>query len=377
MRNVRKPIAQADGGDPLYVVDALIVPQGPNYALAKRMQHWRAMVARETHECVVSSNIAPSTATVSVVQNRTFAWAYNGMHHFKPLEVMQQETSNAVCGAMLIADLRDPTCVAHPSTPLRNPLELFAHGSFHGGAWRCGFKFGSVGEVAALVYFVAILGGTYYLAAYNFAQVAGWSVVVARLAQLVASGSSAQPWATVAAPLSLFQNLAGLEVVHCYLGLVKAPFMTTLIQVLSRVQIIAILNTYGEQIGGGWAMWAIGAAWGITEVVRYLSYGLGLLNIKIYPITWLRYTMFIVLYPTGVSGELGLIYASAKAHMANPAIGTPILDYVERTLGFELPLVTLFWCVAVPVYVFGLGGLYSYMLSQRSKALGYASKKKD
>ena len=55
----------------------------------------------------------------------------------------------------------------------------------------------------------------------------------------------------------------------------------------------------------------------------------------------------------------------------------PFLDYVERTLGFELPLVTLFWCVAVPVYVFGLGGLYSYMLSQRSKALGYASKKKD
>ena len=47
VRNVRKPIAQADGGDPLYVVDALIVPQGPNYALAKRMQHWRAMVARQ------------------------------------------------------------------------------------------------------------------------------------------------------------------------------------------------------------------------------------------------------------------------------------------------------------------------------------------
>ena len=264
VRNVRKPIAQADGGDPLYVVDALIVPQGPNYCLAKRMQHWRAMVARETHGCIVSSNIAPSTATVSVVQNRTFAWAYNGMHHFKPLEVMQQETSNAVCGAMLIADLRDPTCVAHPSTPLRNPLELFAHGSFHGGAWRCGFKFGTVGEVAALVYFVAVLGGTTTSPRTTSRRSrAGASSSRGSAARGV--GSSAQPWATVAALLSLFQNLAGLEVVHCYLGLVKAPFMTTLIQVLSRVQIIAILNTYGEQIGGGWAMWAIGAAWGILE----------------------------------------------------------------------------------------------------------------
>lgn len=35
---------------------------GPNYALAKRMQHWRAMLAREVG-CVVSSHIAPSVRT--------------------------------------------------------------------------------------------------------------------------------------------------------------------------------------------------------------------------------------------------------------------------------------------------------------------------
>lgn len=56
----------------------------------------------------VSSNIAPSTATASVTSNRLFALAYQGFHFFKPLEVFQQETSNAVMAAMLIHDIRNP-----------------------------------------------------------------------------------------------------------------------------------------------------------------------------------------------------------------------------------------------------------------------------
>jgi hypothetical protein len=81
--------------------------QGPSYALAKRIQHWRAIVARERHNCAVSSNVAPSTATASVTSNRLFAMAYGGMHWFRPFEVFQQETSNAVMGALLLRDIND------------------------------------------------------------------------------------------------------------------------------------------------------------------------------------------------------------------------------------------------------------------------------
>jgi hypothetical protein len=42
--NTLRPIEEADTGRKLYIVDGLIVPQGPNYALAKRLQHWRAQV---------------------------------------------------------------------------------------------------------------------------------------------------------------------------------------------------------------------------------------------------------------------------------------------------------------------------------------------
>jgi hypothetical protein len=102
-KNALKPVKTSDGGN-IKLVDGLSVAQGPNYALAKRLQHWRAMVAYNAGH-TVSSNIAPSTATLSVVSNKTFAWAYGGMPYFKPYEIFQQETTNAVMEAMLVADV--------------------------------------------------------------------------------------------------------------------------------------------------------------------------------------------------------------------------------------------------------------------------------
>jgi hypothetical protein len=79
------PIVTKSGAQ-LYVVDGSVSAQGPNYALAKRLQHWRAVVSRSNGH-TVSSNVAPSTATRSVVHNAQFAAAYGGMHHMRPMEV--------------------------------------------------------------------------------------------------------------------------------------------------------------------------------------------------------------------------------------------------------------------------------------------------
>mmetsp|Transcript_15414 Transcript_15414/g.36423 ORF Transcript_15414/g.36423 Transcript_15414/m.36423 type:complete len:527 (-) Transcript_15414:136-1716(-) len=149
--NAMRPVT-TDTGASVDLCDGLVVAQGPNYALAKCIQHWRAVLAKESGH-LVSSNVAPSTATASVVHNRSFAWAYGGMHHFKPMEIFQQETSNAVMGALLIRDLRDTRSAAHPSRALNNPWELFADAAFHGGVWRMGYKMDSIGPAAAILYF--------------------------------------------------------------------------------------------------------------------------------------------------------------------------------------------------------------------------------
>jgi len=149
-KNARKPVTASDG-QTFYAVDGIVNRQGPNYILAKRIQHWRAMVAR-SQGCTVSSNIAPSTATVSVTSNRLFAMAYGGMWAFKPMEVFEQDTSNAVMGTMLLHDISNKQGTSDPKQPLRNPLELFSFGSFHGGVWRTAYKIDSLGNCSAVIY---------------------------------------------------------------------------------------------------------------------------------------------------------------------------------------------------------------------------------
>ena len=156
------------------MINGVSVAQGPNYILAKRMQHWRAVVAR-SKGCIVSSNIAPATSTVSVTQNRTFAWAYEGMPYFEPYEIFAPETSNAVMSAILFSDLNSPKSVGNPKTSLNNPNQLFSQGSFHGGNWRCAYEVDSIGETSVLIYFARI-GAPY---------IAGSAVVLAAVAYKV------------------------------------------------------------------------------------------------------------------------------------------------------------------------------------------------
>eukprot|EP01134_Creolimax_fragrantissima_P000935 CFRG0935T1 len=135
------------------IFDGIVIAQGPNYALAKQIQIWRAVLEKSRGHGV-SSNIAPSTATASVVHNRSFAWAYEGYPYFKPMEIFQQETSNAVMCALLINDVRNPNCNASPTKKLDHPWDIFKDGSFHGGMWRMGYSMNSTGETAAILYFL-------------------------------------------------------------------------------------------------------------------------------------------------------------------------------------------------------------------------------
>ena len=66
----------------------------------------QAIVQRaESH--TVCTNVAPSTATISVTSNKLFEMAYGGMHNFKPMEVMWPCTSNALMGAVLLHDMNN------------------------------------------------------------------------------------------------------------------------------------------------------------------------------------------------------------------------------------------------------------------------------
>ncbi|WP_448642704.1 hypothetical protein [Geodermatophilus sp. URMC 63] len=135
--------AYVPGADP-GISDDLVAQQGPNYALAKRLQRWRATVARAAGT-TVSMNVAPPTRTRSVVKNRALAAAYAGAHRFG-VEVFEPATSNVLMAALLVHDLHTGGGPRH-----EHPWQDEAHAAVHGGLWRAAYAPRSVLGLAAVL----------------------------------------------------------------------------------------------------------------------------------------------------------------------------------------------------------------------------------
>ena len=134
--------AYQPGSDP-GISDNLVAQQGPNYALAKRLQRWRVSLARDAGKAV-SMNVAPPTRTKSVVKNRALAAAYAGAHRFGA-EVFEPDTTRVLMAALLVHDL-------HADRPVHDhPWQDEAYAAAHGGLWRIGYAPRSVLGLAALL----------------------------------------------------------------------------------------------------------------------------------------------------------------------------------------------------------------------------------
>lgn len=205
------PPVPGPGGAEVHLVDGLSKDQSFNYALAKRIQHWRAIVEFEKG-ATVSSMVAPSTATISVIHNVTFAWAYGGMPYFG-YEVFKQDTTNAVMTAILLNDILNEKSPKNPANrkeaKVNTALELFRTEAVHGcvpcrggstrgrapqrarfsythplspptppplsassGLWRSPYKVDSLGAVSVLIHFGS-MAQPYVLAA-AAAAAAAW-----------------------------------------------------------------------------------------------------------------------------------------------------------------------------------------------------------
>jgi hypothetical protein len=150
---LRRPVSALSGGRllvPNYDTDAdpgindsLVPQQGPNYALAKRIQRWRAAAARRDGATVALS-VAPPTRTRSVLKVRALAAAYAGAHRFG-VQVFEPATSNTLMAALLVHQLRRPRAAA--TAAWRD--EAFA--AAHGGLWRIAYRPRSALGLAAVI----------------------------------------------------------------------------------------------------------------------------------------------------------------------------------------------------------------------------------
>ena len=89
-----------------------------------------------------------------------------------------------------------------------------------------------------------------------------------------------------------------------------------------------------------------------------------------YPLLWLRYSTFVVLYPLGVASEMTMVY------LAMPSIRKerPLSFSMPNRINFAFDYYVFCW-LAIACYVPGLPELYFHMLRQRKKILGQPSQK--
>ncbi|EIN11632.1 PTPLA-domain-containing protein [Punctularia strigosozonata HHB-11173 SS5] len=163
------------------------------------------------------------------------------------------------------------------------------------------------------------------------------------------------------------QSFAALEVVHVLLGWVRSPLVTTAIQVASRLWLVWGICDQYESARTSPLYATMVFAWSVTEVIRYSFYAFNLTGKEPYPLVWLRYTTFYILYPLGAGSEAFVMFSTLPSSSPLPSEQTAFSQKWDWTDYGRGALFLVWWP--------GLYVMYTYMIKQRRKVIGGGGQK--
>ncbi|XP_074650054.1 very-long-chain (3R)-3-hydroxyacyl-CoA dehydratase-like [Tubulanus polymorphus] len=196
-----------------------------------------------------------------------------------------------------------------------------------------------------------------YLFLYNLFQWVGYSFVFTSLMiRYHKHGPDSRPEAfeKVGAQLMLCQFLALMEIMHPLLGFVKSKVLTTAVQVLGRNLVLFVLILNNPDIQKHYAVWWLFSAWSLVEIFRYPFYMLSSIGQEWGLVSWLRYTVWIPLYPMGFMCE-GYIILQSLPYFEDTNKFSLILPN-RFNMAFNFPLFLKIYMVAM------LPGFYLLMM---------------
>ena len=172
--------------------------------------------------------------------------------------------------------------------------------------------------------------------------------------------------------LYTFQLLALMEVIHAILEIVRTSPLTTFIQFFGRFQVLVIHHYIVPEARDSFGNVFMVLAWSSVEIVRYLFLALNVIGVAPYPLLWLRYSLFYVLYPIGVYGEMKVIYDSLERIEAENFLSLKLPN--EWNINFSFANYLRFFLYVL--YIPGLYNQYTYMMKQRRVVLAREIEKK-
>ncbi|XP_066923689.1 very-long-chain (3R)-3-hydroxyacyl-CoA dehydratase-like isoform X2 [Clytia hemisphaerica] len=152
-----------------------------------------------------------------------------------------------------------------------------------------------------------------WLTVYNCVQFACFAVIFSKLMICLWKHKYDAPLYFYNEVIDLFltcQLAAFIEIINPLVGIVKTGLQAPFMQVFGRNFILFVLLMPEKRFHQDSVVFVLFIVWSFIEIIRYPFYLLGLYRYNNKVMTWLRYNIWIPLYPTGFTSEAIIMYRS-------------------------------------------------------------------
>ncbi|CAO1411587.1 unnamed protein product [Diamesa tonsa] len=209
----------------------------------------------------------------------------------------------------------------------------------------------------------------YYLIIYNLCQFIGFlyiTIVMALRYSRDGAASMAGTYEAVGNAFKFVQLLQYLEVMHPIFGYTKGSPLVPFMQISGRAFILFAMIECEVRMQTKPVVFYLFCTWASIELVRYPYYLTQLLKKEIYIITWLRYSLWIPLYPLGVLCEGIIVLRNIPYFTSTGNLSLALPN--SWNWAFHMP--TFMYLYLVFLILPGIFFVMTHMQEARSKKLG-------
>lgn len=206
---------------------------------------------------------------------------------------------------------------------------------------------------------------TGFLFIYNLVQFLGFSWIFINMTVrlfIMGQDSLYDTFHSIADVMFFCQILASVEVLNAAFGVVKTGVVPTLIQVVGRNFILFIIFGSLEEMHNKPVVFFVFYLWSAIEIFRYPFYMLACFDTEWKTLTWLRYTVWIPLYPLGVLAEAVAVIQSIPIFNETKLFSIPLPKAIGTSVRFSY-----FLHIYLTLMFLGLFINFRHLYKQRKK----------
>ncbi|XP_075391378.1 very-long-chain (3R)-3-hydroxyacyl-CoA dehydratase 3 isoform X1 [Tenrec ecaudatus] len=212
-----------------------------------------------------------------------------------------------------------------------------------------------------------------YLFMYNLVQFLGFSWIFVNLTVrffILGKESFYDTFHSVADMMYFCQMLAVVETVNAAIGVTRTPLLPSLVQLLGRNFILFIIFGTMEEMQSRAVVFFVFYVWSTMEIFRYPFYMLSCIDMDWKVLTWLRYSLWIPLYPLGCLAEAVSVIQSIpvfnEAGRFSFTLPYPVKLKVRFSFFLQIYLILIF---------LGLYINFRHLYKQRRRLYGHKKRK--